>query len=228
MTVNVRLLGAQIVGLFVVFALALFLPAGTLAWPAGWAFLVLFFGMVIAVSLWLLKNNPGLLNERMSGTIRSDQKTWDQVGQALAGVVFFIWLILMALDAVRFRWSQMPGWLQIVGGVVLLSSFYLFYLTFRENSFLSPVVRVQTERGQTVVSTGPYHYVRHPMYAGFVLFLVGTSLLLGSWYGLLLGIALVLVVARRAVMEEHALREELPGYTDYIQQVKYRLIPGVW
>lgn len=222
------MLVVQIVGMFVVFALALFIPAGTIAWPAGWIFLVLFFGFVVAISVWLLRYDPGLLKERMSGTIQSDQKAWDRVFVVLTSILFFAWLILMPLDAVRFRWSQMPVWLQGVGAIVLLVSFYLFYLTFRENSYLSPVVRIQTDREQAVVSTGPYHYVRHPMYAGFVLFMLGTTFLLGSWYGLLLGLILVGMVARRAVLEERLLREELQGYDAYMAQVKYRLIPHVW
>jgi protein-S-isoprenylcysteine O-methyltransferase Ste14 len=134
----------------------------------------------------------------------------------------------MALDGGRFHWSPVPGWLQVAGAIVLLCSFYIFFVTFRENSYLSPAVRVQTERGQTVVSTGPYHYVRHPMYAAFLLYALGTPLLLGAWYGLVLGVILVLGAARRAVLEERTLREELQGYTDYMRQVKYRLIPGVW
>ena len=222
------MLVVQIVGMFVVFALALFIPAGTTAWPAGWIFLVLFFGFVVAISVWLLRYDPGLLKERMSGTIRPDQKTWDKVFVVLTSILFFAWLILMPLDAVRFRWSQMPVWLQGVGAIVLLVSFYLFYLTFRENSYLSPVVRIQTDREQAVVSTGPYQYVRHPMYAGFVLFMLGTTFLLGSWYGLLLGLILVTMAARRAVLEERMLREELQGYEAYMAQVKYRLIPHVW
>jgi protein-S-isoprenylcysteine O-methyltransferase Ste14 len=134
----------------------------------------------------------------------------------------------MPLDAVRFHWSQMPGYLQAVGGILLLCSFHLFFLTFRQNPYLSPAVRVQTERGQTVVSTGPYHYVRHPMYATFIIFMIGTNLLLGSWYGLLLGLILVFGIAFRAVQEERLLRSELPGYDAYMAQVKYRLIPHVW
>ncbi len=112
--------------------------------------------------------------------------------------------------------------------MVLLFSFYIFFLTFRENSYLSPVVRLQEERGQTVISTGPYHYVRHPMYAGIVAFAVGTPLLLGSWYGILFGLILVVLIARRAVLEERTLREELPGYAAYMARVRYRLIPHVW
>jgi protein-S-isoprenylcysteine O-methyltransferase Ste14 len=227
MKVNVKMLTGQLVIMFLVFALALFLPAGTVAWPAGWIYLLLFFGFVVAISLWLLKYNPGLLKERMS-MFRSDQKRWDKVLFALMEVFILAWLILMPLDAVRFHWSYVPLWLQILGAILLVSSFFLFFLTFRENSYLSPMVRIQHERGQTVISSGPYHYVRHPMYAGILLFVPGTALLLGSWYGLLAGLIIIGMVARRAVLEEQTLRAELPGYAAYMAQVKYRFVPHVW
>jgi protein-S-isoprenylcysteine O-methyltransferase Ste14 len=228
MKVNLWMLTIQIAGMFVVFALALFLAAGTVAWLAGWAFLVLFFGFTIALSLWLLRHSPGLLTERMTGIGKADQKTWDKVFFGLAQVFFLSWLIVMPLDAVRFHWSQMPVWLQVVGAIMMLCSFYLFFLTFRENSFLSPAVRVQRDRGQTVVSTGPYHYVRHPMYAAAGIYLVGSTLLLGSWYGLILALAIVVAVSIRALQEERTLRTELQGYDAYMAQVKYHLIPYVW
>jgi protein-S-isoprenylcysteine O-methyltransferase Ste14 len=228
MTVNLKLLTAEIVGLFVVVGLALFLAAGTVVWPAGWAFLVLFFGFTLALSRWLLRHNPGLLNERMTGIGKLDQQAWDKVFFVVANVFFLAWLVLMPLDAVRFHWSHMSFFLQVVGVLLLLCSFYLFYLTFRENAYLSPAVRVQTERGHTVVSTGPYQYVRHPMYAAVLIFLVGTTLLLGSWYGLFLGLILVVAIALRAVQEERTLQAELAGYDEYMAQVKYRLIPYVW
>ncbi|VVB64293.1 Phospholipid methyltransferase [uncultured archaeon] len=126
---------------------------------------------------------------------KSVQHKWDKVFLYLIQLLFFAWLIIMPLDAVRFHLSHMPEWFQIVGAFVLLSSFYLFYRTFRENPYLSPGVRTQEDRGQTVVTTGPYHYVRHPMYSGFVLFVLGTTLLLGSWYGLILGFILVITAA---------------------------------
>jgi protein-S-isoprenylcysteine O-methyltransferase Ste14 len=227
MQVNVKLLIGQSAALFVLFALALFLPAGTIAWLAGWIFLGLFFGFYLAVTVWLFQHNPGLVQERMRLST-SDQQGWDQVLFPLIFVLFFVWLILMALDSVRFQWSQVPVWLQIVGIILLVCSFYLLFLTFQENSYLSPVVRIQEERGQTVISTGPYHYVRHPMYAAIVIFMVGTALLLGSWYGIVLGLILGVILARRAVLEERTLRAELPGYGAYMAQVKYRLIPYVW
>ena len=129
----------------------------------------------------------------------------------LYNLFLFAWMVLMPLDAVRFHWSQVPLVLQVVGAMALVGSFLLISLTFRENSFLSPTVRIQEERGQTVISTGPYHYVRHPMYAGGLLLFLGTPLLLGSWYGLLLVLVMIPGGAVRAVLEERVLREELPG-----------------
>jgi protein-S-isoprenylcysteine O-methyltransferase Ste14 len=198
-----------------VFAAVLFVSAGTVEWAAGWIFLVLFFAFVVALSLWLLRFDPDLLTERLTGIGKSDQRLWDKMLLAVVSVAFFGWLALMGLDA-RFGWSRMPLWLQTFGALVLLSSFYLFFITFRENTFLSPAVRVQAERAQTVVTTGPYRWVRHPMYAGFVLFTLGTALLLGSRHGLLGALLLVTMVARRAVMEERVLRDEVEGYAAYV------------
>ena len=229
MAVNLKLLTVGFAGLFVVFALALFLGAGTIFWPAGWAFLVLFFGANVALARWLLRHDPELLQERMTGGWgKSGEPTWDKVFVAGLQVFLLAWLVLMGCDAVRFRWSQMPAWLQVAGAILLLGSFPLFFLTFRENPYASPAVRVQTERGQTVISTGPYHYVRHPMYAAGLPFGAGTPLMLGSWYGLLLGLIFTVGLAWRAVQEERLLKAELPGYAEYMAQVKYRFIPHVW
>jgi len=177
--------------------------------------------------MWLYTHNPGLMQERMRlGS--SDQEGWDKVLFPLMEVCFIVWLIFMSLDAVRFHWSSVPLWLQMVGTLILLCSFYFLFLTFRENSYLSPVVRIQEERGHKVISTGLYHYVRHPMYIAILVFIIGTSLLLGSWYGLGFVIICMAILARRAVLEERTLRVELPGYTSYMTQVRYRFIPGVW
>lgn len=226
--VNRLQLAAQIAVMAVVFGLALFVPAGTIRWPAAWIFLALMFGFTIASSIWLFRYDPDLLAERMTGIGRDDQESWDKTLLAITAVVFFAWLVVMPLDAVRFRWSRVPVWLQGIGAAVLLISFGMFYVVFRENTFLSPAVRIQTDREQSVVSSGPYRYVRHPLYAGFGLYALGTALLLGSWYGVLGGFILIGIVARRAVLEERLLCEGLAGYTAYMQRVKYRLIPGVW
>ena len=228
MAVNLKILTGGFVALFIVFALALFLAAGTVFWPAGWAFLLLFFGANAALVRWLLRHDPELLQERMTGFGKPGEPAWDKVFLVAVQVFLLAWLVLMGLDAGRFRWSQMPGWLQVVGAILLLVSFYLFFLTFRENPYASAAVRVQTERGQTVVTTGPYHYVRHPMYAAGIPFMVGTTFLLGSWYGLLMGLIFTVGLALRAVQEERVLQAELPGYEEYMARVKYRFIPHIW
>lgn len=219
---------AQMVGLFVGYALLLFLPAGTLHWWAGWAFLAIFFGGGIPIVIWLLKYNPGLLTERMTGLGKSDVKAWDKPLMTILILLYIVWLVVMPLDAVRFHWSHIALWAQAMGGVLFCVSYYMLFLVYRENSFLSPAARIQRERGQSVISTGLYRYVRHPMYASFVVQFIGASLMMGSWTGLLVGLLLMAVVARRAVLEEKMLREELPGYADYMTHVKYRLIPHIW
>src|SRR5258706_14515043 len=141
MNVSVKRLVWQSIGLFVVVSLALFLAAGTVGWVAGWIFLVLFFGFFLGVNIWLFRHNPGLLQERTRfGT--SDQQGWDKILFPVISGFPLLWLIFIALDAERFHWSPIPVWLQVVGAMILLASFYLFFLTFRENSYLSPVVRI--------------------------------------------------------------------------------------
>ena len=227
MRVNLKQQLGQGVGYFVVFALALFVPAGTLNWPAGWLFLFLFFAFYAALQAWLAQHNPSLLQER-SRLWTADQKGWDKWLYPVLLLIPLFWLAIMALDVVRFHWSRLPFWLQMVGAILLLGSFFLFFLTFRENSYLSTVVRIQKERGHTVISSGPYHFVRHPMYSGILLFVVATALLLGSGYGLLLGLFYIGVLARRAILEERTLQVELPGYAAYTTQVRYRFVPHLW
>jgi protein-S-isoprenylcysteine O-methyltransferase Ste14 len=212
---------------FAIMALPLFLAAGTVLWLAGWIYLILLYGWLFVGILLLLKYNPGLLAERINVS-PPNQKAWDKVFVVLLNLFVFASLVLMALDAVRFHWSQMPIFLQVVGAIALVVSFVLMSLVFRENSYLSATVRVQEERGQTVITTGLYHYVRHPMYAGGLFMFLGTPLLLGSWYGVLLTLLFLPALIVRAVLEERALLQELPGYDAYMTQVKYRLIPYVW
>src|SRR5208337_5138420 len=210
---------------FLVMALALFLPAGTVAWPAAWVFLGLLFVSSLPITWWLLKYDPGLIEERMRFR---PQLSWDKVFIAIVLVFIVFWLILMPLDAVRFHWSRMPVELKTLGALVLLISLYIAFLTMRENPYSSAVVRVQKERAQTVISTGPYRYVRHPMYTGACLFFLGTALLLGSWYGVLCTPVFIGLFAVRAVLEERLLRKELEGYDAYMARVKYRFFPHVW
>lgn len=208
-------------------ALPLFLAAGTLAWLAGWTFLILLYGWLGIGIVLLLRYNPGLLAERIN-VAPGNQKTWDKVFILLLNVFFFAWMILIPLDAVRFHWSEMPPWVQVIGAIALVVSSIFISLVFRENAYLSGTVRIQEERGQTVISSGPYQYVRHPMYAGAFLMFLGIPLLLGSWYGFLLTIVFLPALLVRAVLEERTLRKELSGYDAYMAHVRYRLIPYIW
>ncbi len=153
---------------------------------------------------------------------------WDKVLTLLLYSAIFLWLLFIAFDVVRLHWSPVNSYLQVGGTALLGCSCYLLFIVFRENTYLSMAVRVQSDRGQTVISTGPYRYVRHPMYAAMIFFFVGAPLLLGAWLGIPLGILVMLILAWRAVLEEGALRQELPGYAAYMAQVKYRLVPHVW
>jgi len=218
----------EVFGEFAVFAALLFVCAGTLLWPAGWAFMALFFSFALAIVLWLARKEPELLAERMSSPMQSGQPLWDKVFVVAVMVLFVAWLILMPLDAVRFGWSEVPGWLQIFGALGVVLSFYIMFLTFRENAYLAMVVKVQQDRGQSVVSTGPYRYVRHPMYASTLLFFPGSALLLGSWWGLMFCTVLLGLLVWRIPLEERMLENGLDGYDEYERNVRYRLIPHVW
>ena len=218
----------EVLAEFAVFAALLFVSAGTLLWPAGWAFIALFFSFALAIVLWLAREEPELLAERMSSPIQRGQPLWDKVFVAAVMVLFLAWLILMPLDAVRFGWSEVPGWLQLMGALGMVLSFYIMFLTFRENAYLAMVVKVQQERGQSVVSTGPYRYVRHPLYASTLLFFPGSALLLGSWWGLMFCTVLLGLLVWRIPLEERMLENGLDGYNEYERNVRYRLIPHVW
>ena len=206
----------------------LFVPAGTLAWPQGWVFLILTSGCSIAIGIWLLKTDPDLLAERMKSPLSAGQAPRDRAVMGALSVWFCVWLIFMALDARRFGWSSTPFWAQVLGTILLACAFYGWIGVLRANRFAAITVRLQQERGQTVISSGPYAVVRHPMYAYAILLMIGAPLLLGSLWGLL-GMAVTLpLMAARALGEEAMLMSGLPGYRDYAAKVRYRLLPGVW
>jgi protein-S-isoprenylcysteine O-methyltransferase Ste14 len=209
-------------------AALLFVPAGTIYWPEAWVFLAEIGIVGLASGLVIAKHDPALLRERMGPMMQKDQKGWDKV---LLPVFFVLWLgqyVVSGLDAVRFEISQVPLWLKVVGALGIAIGFYVVHIVMRTNTFAAPVVKIQSERKHQVISTGPYAYVRHPMYGGAILLALGTPLLLGSWYGVALGIMSIVVLALRAVLEEETLKSELEGYDAYAASVPYRLVPGVW
>jgi protein-S-isoprenylcysteine O-methyltransferase Ste14 len=211
-----------------VFAALLFGAAGTLYWPAGWAFLVIFFASALLMSLMLARHDPALLEERLKPIVQKDQPIWDRIIMSAMVVFFIVWLVLMGLDAVRFHWSRVPVWVQVLGGAGVVLSLWICSLAFRENTFAVPVVKIQEGRGQKVISTGPYAVVRHPLYSGALLLFPSTALLLGSWWGLAFSTVLAAGLALRTAMEDRELQRGLEGYRDYANRVRYRLVPLVW
>jgi protein-S-isoprenylcysteine O-methyltransferase Ste14 len=205
----------------------LFVPAGTLHWGAAWVFLGVMTLIGLAFGLWLAKSNPALLAERMRSPIRSDQPAADKKFILGYGLVFLIWFVTIGLDE-RFHWSRMPLALQALGLALLVASSAFIAWVFNENSFAAAVVRVQAERGHRVVSSGPYAFVRHPMYSAAVLFMIGVPLLLGSWWGTAMSPIFVVLFAIRTRIEESTLAAGLPDYADYAARVRYRLVPGLW
>lgn len=211
-----------------VLATILFVSAGTVNWPGAWIFLIESLGVSLVLGFWLARYDPALQAERLRLPIQKGQSTPDKIISGLLLLFFFAWFVLIGLDAVRFKWSAVPSWLAPPGALGVLLACYIAYLVFRENSFAATTVKIQRERAQTVVTTGPYRYVRHPMYAGMIFYLLGVPLLLGSWWGLLGGLALLALFAIRILIEEQTLKAELQGYREYTDRVRYRLIPWVW
>jgi len=160
--------------------------------------------------------------------LRDDQAPEDRVLILVILGTFAVWLAFMALDAARFRWSSVPLWAQVLGALGVLASSAIGVAAMHANSFAAAVVRVQRERGHRVVTSGPYAFVRHPIYAGAILLCIGTPLLLGSWWGLAFLPVQLVLFGRRAVVEERLLSAELLGYEDYAARVRYRLVPRIW
>jgi protein-S-isoprenylcysteine O-methyltransferase Ste14 len=210
------------------FGLLLFFSAGTFAWPQAWMFMALFFGCSAAIGVWLWQADPDLLAERMKSPVSADQNPRDRAIIGAILIAFVAWLVFMALDARRFDWSHVPDWAQWLGAALIIGAFCGWVQVLRANSFASVMVRLQRERRQTVVSSGPYAVVRHPMYAYALLLMIGTPLLLGSLFGLLGLILFVPLLAARALREEAMLMDGLPGYRDYAAKVRFRLLPGLW
>jgi protein-S-isoprenylcysteine O-methyltransferase Ste14 len=205
----------------------LFVPAGTLRWPAAWLFLVLLGGLGLVGGLWFAKANPGLLAERMQPMMQKDQPKADKIFMMVLGPIAMIWLIVMGLDQ-RYQWSGMSLGVQILGLALFVLSLVISFWVMQENTFAAPVVKIQADRGHQVIRTGPYAFVRHPMYSGVIFFFLGVALLLGSWWGAAITPIFIGLFAVRSVIEEKTLIAGLQGYRDYVEQVRYRLVPGIW
>jgi protein-S-isoprenylcysteine O-methyltransferase Ste14 len=201
----------------------LFIAAGRLDWPMGWVFVGVY---VIVALVPVLTGDPGMLRERF-GT-RPDEKRWDRQFVKLNGLLLLGAQVLAALD-LRFGWPpEIPLAIQIVALVIYLLGWGLHLWAMAANRFFSKIIRIQRDRGHTVVTGGPYRYVRHTGYTGAILSQLATAPALGSLWALIPGALAALVLVVRTALEDRTLQEELEGYKDYAQRVRYRLLPGVW
>ena len=202
--------------------LLIFLPAGTLRYTYGWLFAGLLFVPMLIAGFVMYFKNPAFLEKRLD----AKEKQATQKGVlAFAGLMFIVGFVVAGLDF-RFGWSQMPGWVVVAASVLFLIAYALYAEVMRENAYLSRTVKV--EEGQSVVDTGLYGIVRHPMYAVTVLLFLMIPLILGSWYALIAFAFYPAIIVVRLKDEEELLTRELPGYADYKQKVKYRMIPFIW
>lgn len=220
------LLASLFLLLFPAFILIL---SGDILWIEGWTFSIWFILLCYSTIFYLYRKDPALLEERFKQPGSSNEEGWDKYVVYGIAIIFALWIIIMPLDAKRFGLSPIfPSWLKLMGVAMLVGSFFLFFRSYADNTYLSPLVRIQNDRGQKVVSTGVYGLVRHPMYLGATLMLIGTPLLLGSAYGLLVGLAGMVLLMIRILGEEEMLIRDLDGYREYKEKVRYRLIPFVW
>lgn len=205
-----------------VLGLVFFLPAGTLRYWEAWVYMaVLVIPMFFAMN-YFLKYEPEFLERRMR---LKEKETQQRTIIKLSWVYFALAFILPGLDQ-RFGWSEVPVWTVLLADLVVLLGYGVILRVFRENRYASRVVEV--ERGQQVISSGPYGVVRHPMYVGTLLMYLASPVALGSWWALLPALLIVPILYMRIVNEEKVLAEGLPGYAEYMQKTRYRLIPGVW
>lgn len=216
----------RIVGAIAFYALLLLVPAGRPGWPEAWIFLGLYLVYVSVVASWLRRHDPELLAERMTLWKRSG-RGWDKAIIVASSVALVALLVLAGLDE-RWGWSRVPLALEAAAFILVVLSLGVVFLTFRENTFLSRFVEIQRARGHRVITTGPYRVVRHPMYAAFLVHMLAIPVALGSWVALVPAFAIVVLMIARTAKEDRALHAELPGYPEYAQRTRYRLVPGIW
>jgi len=209
-----------------ILAAVLFFSAGRLDWPEAWAFVTVYFAYLFAFGVWGTRKDPALMRER--SRVGANVKSWDKVIMGLYSALLFAMFMIAGLDVGRFRWSSTPPGVRVAGWLGMVLAGGIVWWTMSVNTYLSRMVRIQEERKHSVVTAGPYRFVRHPMYVGVILIVVCVPAALGSWWAMAVGIAIGILFIIRTALEDRTLREELPGYQEYTGQVRYRLLPGVW
>jgi protein-S-isoprenylcysteine O-methyltransferase Ste14 len=205
----------------------LFGLAGRLDWAAAWWLI----GILTATSVlgvpWIAKHDPDLMHERMSRPTDAVPR-WDRLLLTIYRGLILAMFVTAALDAGQYRWSRLPLLLQIAGGIAVAASFVVIWRCLAVNHFLASYARLQPDRGQSVVQSGPYRVVRHPMYTAIIAFVFGTVLLLGSWLALVFAVLIGALFVVRTRLEDRMLSAGLEGYRAYAARVPNRLVPGVW
>ena len=219
----------RLVVVYLLIPLILFVCGEDLGWWQAWLYSLLILAAGIGGRMWTEQRHPGITAERQNIENIQKAKAWDKVLAPLMAVsLVFPMVIVAGLDH-RFNWSpEFPLWLSVVGFIFIAFGYSFAAWAFVENRFFSSVVRIQTDRGHVVCDTGPYRFVRHPGYAGNILPLFGIVLALGSVWTLIPAVVATIITVIRTVLEDQTLQEELSGYRDYAQRVRYRLIPGIY
>jgi protein-S-isoprenylcysteine O-methyltransferase Ste14 len=219
-----RALRSSLFGILALAAL-LFIPAWTLAYWQAWLFMAVFVCTSGAITVYLAIHDPKLLERRMNAGPRAEREPAQKIIMVLAMLGFIVMLVFPALDY-RFGWSPVPASVSVLGDTLVALGFLFVFFVFKENSYGASTIQIAED--QTVISTGPYALVRHPMYAAALVMLFGIPLALGSWWGLFALLLVLPVLIWRLLDEERFLRQNLPGYAEYQAKVKYRLLPFVW
>lgn len=215
----------SLAGLAIVMGLLLFVPAGTVYYWQGWIFLSVFTVTSTFITLNLMQHDPALLERRMRGGPTAEKQPMQRLIMLATSIGFIGLLVVPALDF-RFGWSVVPPIGVVGGNVLVVTGFYFISLVYRENTFASATIEIA--ENQKVISTGPYAIVRHPMYASASIYLLGMPIGLGSYWGLIVFGAMIPFLLWRLIDEERFLAKNLPGYTEYQKQVRYRFVPFVW
>ena len=212
------------------FAVALMWPAGTWWWWEAWALVGLWTVFGVVMTNYLLRHDPELLAERLKLVpLHKDQKSWDKVLMLLFFIAGIGLYLIPGFDVVRYEWSEpLPEWMRILAMIVHIPCFLFLGWVMRENTCLSQVVKIDEARGHQVISTGPYAWVRHPMYTVVIVLLFAVPVALGSRFALVLALFLTLLLIVRTCLEDRTLHAELEGYPEYAKQTPYRLIPWIW
>jgi protein-S-isoprenylcysteine O-methyltransferase Ste14 len=218
----IKMVFVRFLGAILVLSAMFFLPAGTLAYWEAWGYLAILFIPMLFVLFYLLKNDPGLLARRMKTREREAEQ---KLIIKLSVIPFLLAFLLPGFDK-RFGWSNVPVGMVVMADILVLLGYGIVFLVFRENRYASRVVEVEQE--QTVISSGPYAMIRHPMYLGSLLLYILSPLALGSYWAMIPAILIIPVIIVRIRNEESVLARDLSGYQEYMQKTRYRLIPGMW